>query len=70
MANLVEITTGTTQKFLDDINNNFTNINEDLGNKQTVLNENQKRAILYGFDEPNNSLGNIGDIYIQIEKEE
>lgn len=70
MANLVEITTGTTQKFLDDINNNFTNINEDLGNKQTVLNENQKRAILYGFDEPDNSWGNIGDIYIQITKEE
>lgn len=69
MANLTEIKSGTTQKFLDDINANFNNINQDLGNKEPSLDNSQKRTILYGFDEPNNSLGNIGDIYIQIEEE-
>ena len=68
MVNLIEIIAGTTKKFLEDINNNFNNIKIELGNKQENLSNEQKRNIIYGFDEPNPTLGQNGDIYIQIEK--
>lgn len=68
MVNLIEIIAGTTKKFLADINANFNNIKQELDNKQDRLSFEQQRTIYSGTTEPNSSIGQNGDIYIQIEK--
>ena len=68
MVNLLEIIAGTTKKFLEDINTNFNNIKIELDNKQENLSNEQKRNIIYGFNEPDPTLGHNGDIYIQIDR--
>lgn len=50
-----QITTGTTKKFLQDINDNF---DELYGMSQNIT---------YGTSAPSNAMGNDGDIYIQYE---
>ena len=52
---MIEITTGTTKKFLEDINANFTEIYNSIPN------------ISFGQDKPDNIEGEDGDIYIQYE---
>ena len=53
-----QITTGTTKKFLQDINDNF---NELYGFYD------MRQKIIYGIDAPSNTIGNNGDVYIQYE---
>ena len=50
------ITSGTTQKFLEDINANFAELYE------------LAKKITFGTEEPNNANGEDGDIYIQYEE--
>lgn len=53
-----QITTGTTKKFLQDINDNFNEL-YDMG--QNITN------ITYGTSAPSDTIGNNGDVYIQYE---
>ena len=61
-----EITSGTTKKFLEDINKNFKELyktSEDLNNSIDGSPD-----IMFGDSTPDNSVGKDGDIYIQYEK--
>lgn len=46
---------------------NITNLQQSLDDKENTLDANQKRAVFVGTTEPDNTLGNDGDLYFQYE---
>lgn len=65
----ITLTSSTTKEFTDNLNNNFTELYDNIdtlsNGKQDNLDATQTRKITYGTSTPTG--GSDGDIYIQIE---